>query len=81
MVHQLLAKRIREARQHAGLSADDLAYLVGVKERVVRYWEVGQRRPGLETLCCIAVRCDVSLAWLLHDIDAAREEVARAAMA
>jgi transcriptional regulator with XRE-family HTH domain len=74
---RLLRKRIVEARAHSGLSATDLAQLVGVSLRTMHRWESGTRRPTMEDLCKLACYCDVTLLWLLHDVDLKREEIAR----
>lgn len=78
MLHELVAKAIREARAKAALTRQDLATLVGVTERAVQYWEHGQKTPGLALLCRIGVACDVSLLDLLHRVDERRGEIARA---
>lgn len=72
-----MAERVSKARAHSGLSAADLAELVGVSTRCVYYWESGLRLPSLAELCRVAVYCDVTLAFLLFDVDEQREAIAR----
>ena len=37
--------QVRESRRELGLSQADLAELIGVSPRTVKYWESGQRSP------------------------------------
>jgi transcriptional regulator with XRE-family HTH domain len=75
-MRQLVGRKIREARKHAGLSVRDLAELCRTGERVVWYWEAGRRIPDLGMLCRIAAFTDTSLGHLLLDVDEHREELA-----
>lgn len=74
-----MAARVTAARKHGGLSRLDLADLCKVSERTVYHWETAERVPSLEDLCRIAVFCDVTLIFLLFDVDEQREAIARGA--
>lgn len=76
LLRDTLRHRVREARKHAGLSLTDLGDLVGVDQRSVRRWEDGERLPGLLDLCRIASYCDVTLTFLLFDVEAQCERIA-----
>ncbi|MXW69495.1 MAG: helix-turn-helix domain-containing protein [Acidimicrobiia bacterium] len=52
-----IASRIREARQAAGLTQQELAARVGVTRRTVWSWEAGRTRPGQEHLTGITLHC------------------------
>ena len=41
-----LGKRIRELREQAGLSREQLAPVAGVSVRAIVQWELGEREPG-----------------------------------
>lgn len=60
-----LGDRLRKAREHAGLSQDDLAVAIGVSRRSVSTYESGGvehvKRP---VLFAWATLCGVDLAWL-----------------
>lgn len=77
LLRSLVASRVTAARKHAGLSRQDLADLLGLSERAVEHWEKGLRVPELRNLCRIAAYCDVTLVFLLFDVDEARERIAR----
>lgn len=49
-----LGENIREYRQEAGLTQDDLAFLIGAKQQLIARWELGQVEPRLTALYLIA---------------------------
>ena len=59
-----IASRIREARQAAGLTQQELAARVGVTRRTVRNWEAGRTRPGQEHLTRITLHCGAAVTEL-----------------
>lgn len=76
-VNAMLAKKVREAREHSGLTTIELAGLLRLSQRAVFYYEVGERRPSIEILCRMCVFCQVPLAHFFVEIDERREEIAR----
>jgi len=53
-ISQLVAKNIRKLREKHSLSQKDLAYILGVKQQAVYYYEKGYRSVPfkfLDTLC------------------------------
>jgi transcriptional regulator with XRE-family HTH domain len=73
-MHQL-AKRIREAREKAGLTQKQLADAFGYKPQTVSGWERGEENstkpnaPNPQTLAKIASITGVSLKWLLTGVE------------
>jgi transcriptional regulator with XRE-family HTH domain len=61
----VLGKRIREAREKAGLNQAELARGMGVLPTHLNRWEKGKVAPGWEYLARIAKHCNVTLDWLL----------------
>jgi transcriptional regulator with XRE-family HTH domain len=61
---QLVAARIREARQSVGLDTLEFARALGVSRREINYLEVGRHQPGLRTLSKIAQLSGKSYEWL-----------------
>jgi len=57
--------RIREARERAGLTQQELADILGVTQTAVSYWESAKRDPGVADLPRIANALDVSASSLL----------------
>jgi len=76
-IHRLVARRIAESRKASGLSPRELATLVGVSERAVRFWETADRLPSILELCRVAVFTDTTLTSLLFEVDEQREAIAR----
>lgn len=62
--------RLRIARQHAGLSQDELADIMGVARSTVSNAELGKVKPRRITLGVWALACGVPLSWILgHEDD------------
>ena len=55
-------ERVRELRLEKSLSQLNFAEMLGVDQRAVSHWEVGERECSFETLCRIAriLECDVN---------------------
>lgn len=70
-----LAKRIRQARERAGLTQKQLADAFGYKPQTVSGWERGEENrtkpnaPNPQTLAKIAAITNVSLKWLLTGVE------------
>jgi Zn-dependent peptidase ImmA (M78 family)/DNA-binding XRE family transcriptional regulator len=45
-----VGRRIKEAREAAGLTQADLAAVLGITQTAVSYWEAGKRAPGLDDI-------------------------------
>jgi transcriptional regulator with XRE-family HTH domain len=60
-----VGERIKQARQEAGLTQDDLAELVGVGMRQIQYYEAGDSDP-YRKINKIAEVTNQSVGWLLH---------------
>lgn len=58
--------RLRELRDHAGLSQADLAKALDVDTSLISRWEKGAREPSLSQLMAIARTLGVTLDYLLH---------------
>lgn len=57
--------RIRQARQEAGLTQDELSDLIGVGVRQIQYYEAGDSNP-YRNLRRLGEALDKSVGWLLH---------------
>ena len=57
-----LAQELRIRRESLGLSMNEVATRAGLAVSFIGYLETGQRKPGVETLCRIAVAfgCEAS---------------------
>ena len=51
--------RLRTLRLSRGISQSELAAIVGVSTRTVKYWEHGQRTPNAASLLALAHYFDV----------------------
>lgn len=58
-----VGKRIREARQAAGMTQAELAKSLGVTYQNIGQWESGKRTPRVETLMKIGQALNVSWVW------------------
>lgn len=58
-------KRLREARQAAGLGQQDIAAAAGISKTAYSSYETGRRQPDLSRLCRLAGALGVSADWLL----------------
>jgi len=64
---QIIASRIREARQLAGLSQGQVAKMLGLHRPSVTEIEAGNRAVAAEELAKLAEAFDVSVAWLVGE--------------
>lgn len=58
-------KKIRQLREHEGLTQKDLAVKVGVNPSAVNRWESGEKTPDLVNLVKLADLFGVTLDYLL----------------
>ncbi len=58
--------RIKELREHSGLSQGELAKLLGVHTSQLSRWEKGERQPSINQLMSIARALGVTLDYLLN---------------
>lgn len=61
-----LKDRVRQARKHAKLTQKQLAALAGVSQQAIQKLERGRSHTS-SALGAIAVACNVSTAWLVHE--------------
>jgi transcriptional regulator with XRE-family HTH domain len=61
-----MGPRISLAREHAGMSVEELAAHLGVEPASVAAWERDERQPRANRLLMMAGLLNVSLAWLLE---------------
>ena len=59
------SERIKELRLEKGLSRKNLAEKLFVSERLISFWENGQRECGFDMLIKIATLFNVSIDYLL----------------
>jgi len=62
---KLIGKRIRTAREKAGLTQEKLAKKLGIGKRTLINYENGRTEPTLSLLMKIADICNVDYNWLL----------------
>ena len=60
--------RLRTLRLSRGISQSELAAIVGVSTRTVKYWEHGQRTPNAASLLALAHYFDIPPEYLLDSI-------------
>ncbi|MBX3392745.1 MAG: helix-turn-helix transcriptional regulator [Phycisphaeraceae bacterium] len=70
-----IAKRLRAAREQAGLSQGQVAKLMGWHRPTVSQIEAGQRRVSAEELPVLARHYRVSVAWLTKSTDPEQDPV------
>ncbi len=63
------AERLRESRTEKGLSRKELAERLGILQRNISYWELGQRECDFDTLIKLSDVLDVSIDFLLGKTD------------
>lgn len=61
--------RLRELRTEKGLLQSDIAKVIGKKDRIVGFYESGERDPSTETLSILADFFNVSTDYLLGKSD------------
>lgn len=68
MDQNAIARRLVQARKHAGLSQIKLAHLMSTSQSSIASRENGVRLPLLETLRDYAIRLDISAVWLVTGV-------------
>ncbi len=58
-----VAKVLRDARDHAGLSQTELGERTGIAQPNISAYESGRRTPTVRTLVALLDACDVELSW------------------
>ncbi len=61
--------RLKELRLEKGLLQSDIAKIIGKKDRIVGFYESGERDPSTETLSILADFFEVSTDYLLGKTD------------
>jgi HTH-type transcriptional regulator, cell division transcriptional repressor len=61
----LFGERLRDAREAAGMSQQQIASRLGVKAATVNHWETGKKEPRANRLQMLASLLNVPLLWLL----------------
>jgi transcriptional regulator with XRE-family HTH domain len=64
-----VAKRLKLARQRAGLAQDDLARILDCPQSSICRYEAGKQGPSLLRIRQWAAACDVRTSWLLEVLD------------
>ena len=64
-----LGEKIQISRKKKGMSQEDLANLLNVSRQAVQKWESNSSTPEIDKLVLISNAFDVSLDWLLKDVD------------
>ena len=65
----MLSEKLYELRKNSGLSQEQLAEKLNVSRQAVSKWELGTALPETEKLIIISNYFDVSLDYLLKDIE------------
>lgn len=60
---------LRERRERAGLTQEELAERADVSARFVSFLETGKRQPSLSALSAISVGLDISMTVIVADIE------------
>ncbi len=79
---EMLATRLRLAREHSGLSQGQVAKLLGMHRPTVSEIEAGRRKVSAEELAVFSRVYDVSLSWLMcQELEADNEQQGRVQLA
>ena len=65
----LIGERLREARKLAGLSQGQSAKMIGLHRPTITEIEAGNRKVSAEEIKQFSNLYDVSVSWLLGDVD------------
>ena len=60
-----LGDRLRKAREHAGVSVDEMAAILDVSDRTVRNYETDKTPIKRPSVVAYAMRCNVPVEWLV----------------
>jgi transcriptional regulator with XRE-family HTH domain len=66
---EAIARRLKEARRLAGLSQAHVAQLIELQRPAISEIEAGNRRVSAEELARLASIYDVSVVWLLGEVE------------
>lgn len=64
-----LNDKLRKLRKKNKLSQKDVATFLGISESAYGYYEQGRNEPSLQTIKKLAKKFDVSIAYLLGEIE------------
>ena len=64
---EVFGNNIREFRLDEGMSVTEFAEKLGTTERIIQYYEAGQRTPRVDMLIDIAVALKVPVSYLLSE--------------
>ena len=67
-IKNAIAKRLRAAREQAGLSQGQIAKMLGFQRPTISEIEAGRRRVSGEELSQLAKIYDVSVSWLMKEV-------------
>ncbi len=65
----MLGQRLKELREKANMTQNDLAKKVNLSQQTIGHYEVGRAKPDIETLDKLAAIFDVSVDYLLGRTD------------
>lgn len=68
-----IGKRLKSAREAAGLSQMECAKAAGISQPYLAQIEAGSKNPATEVLQRLAATVQVSMAWLLDHVDKSRD--------
>ncbi|MBK1649552.1 helix-turn-helix domain-containing protein [Rhabdochromatium marinum] len=63
----MFPKRLKAARERAGLTQNELAKRIPCSRSLPGHWETGRKSPSYENLTGIAKALNVSVSWLTGD--------------
>ena len=66
--------RLFRARDSAGLTAEELAWRLGVRNSTVSNWERDRSQPSAQRLSMVCGILNVSLSWVLHGVGVGPDE-------
>jgi transcriptional regulator with XRE-family HTH domain len=62
-----VAEKIRKKRKEIHISQVQLAYVIGVSDKTLRRWELGEREPSASELLKLAAALNTSVAYLVDE--------------
>ena len=62
---EIFSKRIKQVREQAGLSQDDLAQKLNITRGTIGHWENQRREPDIQMLCDLADALGADVDFLL----------------
>lgn len=64
MYRENVPSRLKEAREKAGLTQQELSEATGIARSTIANYENGKREPDIENLCIIAYECNKDVNWI-----------------